>query len=205
MQTDIKAIVFDFGGVLLDWDPRNLYRRYFPQDPAAMEQFLTEVNFMEWNSQQDKGRPFKEATAELAGRFPQYRHLIHAFHEHWEESLVGAIPQSVELLKKLKRKGFPLYALSNWSAETFPITRHKYPFLEVFEDIVLSGEVRLIKPDPAIFKLLLERNNLEAHGCLLIDDSDRNIDTARKLGFQTIHFQSPGQLKAELTRLGLLD
>jgi 2-haloacid dehalogenase len=170
-----------------------------------MEQFLNEVDFMEWNLQQDKGRPFEEATAELAGQFPQYGHIIRAYHEHWEESLVGDIPKSVELLKKLKQKGFPLYGLSNWSAETFPMTRRKYPFLEVFDDIVLSGEVKLIKPDPTIFKLLLERNNLKAMECLLIDDSEKNIAIAQELGFQTIHFQSPIQLESELSSLGLLE
>jgi 2-haloacid dehalogenase len=205
MHTNIKAVIFDFGGVLLDWDPRNLYRRYFPHDPDAMEQFLNEINFMEWNSHQDKGRPFREATAELAGQFPQYSQLIHAYHEHWEESLVGDIPQSVELLKRLKQKGFPLYALSNWSAETYPIARKRYPFIDVFEDVVISGEVKLIKPDPAIFELLLKRNKLNAGECLLIDDSGKNIVAAKELGFQAIHYQSPGQLKSELSRLGLLE
>lgn len=205
MKNNIKAIIFDFGGVLLDWDPRNLYQRYFPQDPHAMEEFLNEVNFMEWNSHQDKGRPFKEGTSELESRFPQYSHLIRAYHEHWEESVVGEIPQSVELLKILRQKGYPLYGLSNWSAETFPIARKKYTFFDVFADVVLSGEVKLIKPDPEIFKLLLERNNLLANECLLIDDSDKNILVARDLGFQTIHFQSPSQLKSELSQLGLLE
>ncbi|MEW6400826.1 MAG: HAD family phosphatase [Chloroflexota bacterium] len=204
MTTNIKTIIFDFGGVLVDWDPRNLYRRYFPNDPQAMERFLSEVNFLEWNSHQDRGRPFAQAVAELSGRFPQYGHLILAFHQHWEESLVGDIPESVAILKALKKKGYALYGLSNWSAETFPKTRAKYPFFELFDDIVLSGEVRLIKPDPAIFKLLIQRTGERPEECLLIDDSEKNIAVAKELGFQTIHFTSGPQVRAELQRLNIL-
>jgi 2-haloacid dehalogenase len=205
MTSSIKAIIFDYGGVLLDWNPRNLYRRYFPENPQAMEFFLEEVHFTEWNLHQDKGRPFKEGVAILSSQYPQYSHLIHAYHEYWEESIVGEIPETVEIVKKLKQKGHPLYGLSNWSAETFPIARRKYPFFELFDDMILSGEVKLIKPDTAIFNLLLTRIGKTAQECLLIDDSDINISVARELGFVTILYQSPAQLKSELIQIGLLE
>jgi len=204
MTSNIKAIVFDFGGVLLDWNPRNLYRRYFPDNPEAMEQFLAEINFMEWNVHQDKGRPFKEGVAILSNQYPQYSRHIQAYYETWEESVAGEIPGAVEILNRLKRKGFPLYGLSNWSVETFPATRRKYPFFELFDDMVVSGYINLIKPDPAIFKLLLKKIGRPAHECLLIDDSDINVSIACALGFVTFQFQTPALLNTELTQLGVL-
>jgi 2-haloacid dehalogenase len=205
MTTKIKAIVFDFGGVLLDWNPRNLYRRFFPNDHEAMENFLSEIRFMDWNAHQDKGRPFKEGVAILSSQYPQYSRLIQAYHEYWEESIVGEISETVEISKKLKQRGYPLYGLSNWSAETFPIARRKYPFFDLFDDIVLSGEVKLIKPDAAIFKLLLKRIGKPAEECLLIDDSEINTSVAQGLGFVTIHYLSPAQLKSGLSQIGLLE
>ena len=205
MTINIKAIVFDYGGVLLDWNPRNLYRRHFPGNPEAMEKFLAEINFMEWNAKQDKRRPFKEGVRLLSNQYPQYSSLIHAYHENWEDSIVGEIPEVVEILKKLKQKGFPLYGLSNWSAETFPLARRKYPFFDLFDDMVISGEVKLIKPEPGIFHLLLQKIRYQASECLLIDDSDKNIDAAQNIGFHTIHFKSASQLRLEFTRGGLLD
>ena len=204
MQTPIKAIIFDFGGVLLNWDPRNLYQHYFPNQPQAMEAFLTEIDFYNWNAQQDKGRSFSDAIAIHSARFPKRAHLIRAYYEHWEDSVTGAIPGTVDILHKLKQKGYPLYGLSNWSAETFPRARHKYSFFDLFDDIILSGDVKLIKPDLAIFNLLLDKIRYSAPECLLIDDSLANINAAKKLGFVTIHFTSPGQLQTELQKLKLL-
>jgi 2-haloacid dehalogenase len=159
---------------------------------------------MDWNVQQDKGRPFKEGVTLLANQHPQYAHLIYAFHDHWEESIIGSIPETIDILKRLKQKGYPLYGLSNWSAETFPIARRNYDFFDVFDDMVISGEVKMIKPDPEIFKLLLDKIGLYAHECVLIDDSNKNIATAQNLGFITIHYQSPSQLENELSSLGVL-
>jgi 2-haloacid dehalogenase len=204
MPTTITAIIFDFGGVLIDWDPRNIYHRYFPGPPQAVEDFLSEINFAQWNLQQDKGRPFAEAVASLSADFPQYAHLIRAYWEHWEESILGPIAGSIRILKQLKQAGYPLYGLSNWSAETFPIAYKKYDFFKLFDGIILSGEVKLIKPDPAIFNLTLQRIRRSASECLLIDDSITNIEAARRLGFKTIHFQSPDQLETELSNLQLL-
>jgi len=198
MTSQIKAVIFDFGGVLIDWDPRNLYSSYFPEEPQAMEDFLAEVSFMEWNAQQDKGRPFAEAVELLSKQFPHHAHLISAYQENWKESITGSIEGTVKLLTMLKEKGYSLYGLSNWSAETFPMVRHEFEFLNLFDGIILSGEVKLIKPEPEIFELCLQRIGEPADQCLFIDDSEVNINAAKKLGFDTVHFISPEHLKDEL-------
>lgn len=204
MTSHIKAIIFDFGGVLVGWDPRNLYRRYFPDQPQAMEDFLSEVNFMEWNAQQDKGRPFAEAVAILSQEFPHRAELIRAYHEHWIESITGPIEGTVGLLRKLKETGRSVYGLSNWSAETFPIVRDEFDFLKLLDGVILSGEVKLIKPEPAIFELCLQMIGKPADECLFIDDSLANINIAKQMGFDTVHFESPEHLKEELQARQLL-
>lgn len=201
---NIQAIIFDFGGVLLDWHPRYLYQRYFPEQPSAINQFLDEINFYEWNAQQDKGRSFAEGIAELSMQFPHHAHLIQAYFDRWEESIRGPIGGSVDILRRLKQKDYPLYGLSNWSSETYPRARFKYPFFDWFDDVILSGAVKLNKPDPAIFRLLLKKIGYTAPECVLIDDSQSNIDTAKKMGFVAIHFSSPEQLHTELQMLNLL-
>jgi 2-haloacid dehalogenase len=198
MTSQIKAVVFDFGGVLIGWDPRNLYSRFFPEQPQAMEDFLAEISFMEWNAQQDKGRPFTEAVATLSKQFPHRAHLISAYHEHFKESITGGIEGTIELLRMLKEKKVLLYGLSNWSAETFAIVRHEFEFLKLFDEIIISGDVKLIKPEPEIFELCLQKIGKPASECLFIDDSEPNIITAKKLGFDTVHFISPENLKNEL-------
>jgi len=198
------AIVFDFGGVLLDWNPRYLYRKLFDDDHEAVERFLNEIGFSEWNLKQDEGRPFAAAVTELSERFPHHADLIRAYDERWEESMGGEIQPSVEILHALKRAGHTLYGLSNWSAETFRRIRHKHAFMALFEAIVISGEVKLIKPDPRIYALLLDKVNRPAEECLFIDDSETNVTVAGRLGFQTIRFESPEQLSKELRRLGIL-
>lgn len=204
MTTNIKAIIFDFGNVLLEWDPRHVYRRYFPNDEAAMEKFLHEVNFMEWNAQQDKGRTFVEGVAELSSKFPQYAGLIQAFHENWTDSIGSHLQGTVEVMKRLQAAGYPLYGLSNWSAETFPLMRDKFEFFNLLDDIVISGEVGMIKPEPEIFEHVLERIGRPASACLFIDDAAANIEQARRMGFVTIHFRSPEQLEHELHQLRVL-
>jgi 2-haloacid dehalogenase len=199
----IKAIVFDFGGVLFDWNPLYLYRKYF-DDEQSVERFLSTIGFAEWNAQQDRGRPFAQAVAELSAQFPEYADLIRAYDERWIESLGGVIQPTVEILRSLREAGFPLYALSNWSAEKFQLVRARYEFLSWFQDIVISGAVKIAKPDPRIFELLLERINQPAEDCLLIDDSPDNIQVARGLGFATICLESPEQLRTKLVHMGLL-
>jgi 2-haloacid dehalogenase len=198
MNSPIKAIVFDYGNVLLKWDPRNLYHRYFPNDPEGMERFLQEVKFAEWNLQQDKGRPFVEGIALLSQQFPHYSRLIQAYYDHWTDSVGGPISGTISILKQLKRDGYLLYGLSNWSAETFPLMRRKHDFFDLLDDMVISGEVGHVKPDPEIYHVLLDRIKRPAQECLFIDDHLPNIQQAHAIGFAVIHFKSPEQLKASL-------
>jgi 2-haloacid dehalogenase len=204
MSSPLEAIIFDFGNVLLEWDPRFVYRRYFPNDEEGMENFLKEIRFMEWNAQQDKGRPFEEGIAILSKEYPHRAELIKVYHDRWQDSIGDAIPGSVELLKRLKNKGCRLYGLSNWSAETFPFALSKYDFFRLFDDMLISGRVGLVKPDPAIYNLLLGKIGKPAGECLFIDDSPANIQQAGRMGFVTIHFTSPSQLEDELIHMGLL-
>jgi len=205
MKSPTPAIIFDFGGVLLDWNPRYLYRKLFPGDEAAMERFLAEIGFSEWNSQQDAGRPFSEAVAELCARHPHHCELIRAYDERFLETLSGAISDTVDILGRLHRAGYPLYGLSNWPAEKFRLVRPAYEFFDWFQGMVISGDVGVTKPDPRIFQLLLQQLGRPAEGCLLIDDAPANIAAAASLGFQTIHFHHPAQLAAELNSRGLLN
>lgn len=199
----MKTIIFDLGGVLLDWNPHRLYAPFF-NSSAEIDRFLAEINFSEWNLQQDAGRPFAEGVAVLSAQFPHYADLIRAYHERWEDSVPGPIEGTVEILKRLKKAGASLYALTNFSAETFPIMRRRYKFLKLFEHILVSGEVGMVKPNPKIYKLLLKKIDRPAEKCLFIDDSAVNIAAAAGLGFDTIRFESPAALEAELTARKLL-
>lgn len=198
------VLIFDFGGVLITWDPHLVFLKYFSDDIQAIDRFLKEIDFAGWNYQQDAGRPFEQGVAELSAQFPQYAHLIRAYDEEWEESIAGLIPGTVELLRRLKAAGYPIYGLTNWNDEKFSLVQHRFPIFDLFDDILVSGAVKLAKPDPAIFQLMLKRINRLPQECLLIDDSPKNIDAAIRLGFSAIHFTSPTQLEAELCRLGIL-
>ncbi|HEX4745568.1 MAG TPA: HAD family phosphatase [Gaiellaceae bacterium] len=197
------TVVFDLGGVLIDWDPRYLYGKLF-DDPDEMEAFLAEVTTMEWNARQDAGRPWGEAIEALVAEHPEQRELIEAFHGRWTEMLAGEIQETVEVLAELRVAGVRLLALSNWSAETFPVARERFDFLGWFEGIVVSGEVGLVKPDRRIFEHLVERFALEPEETLFIDDSAANVAAARSLGFRTIVFTDPLALRRELVDRGLL-
>ena len=199
-----RVVVFDLGGVLIDWNPRYLYRQLF-EDEAAMELFLAEVCHSAWNEEQDRGRTFADAVEEAAALYPEQRALIEAYHQRWDEMLAGPIEGTVAILADLKEAGHELHALTNWSAEKFPIARERYAFLTWFETVLVSGEHGLIKPDARIFELLLERIGREASACIYIDDSAKNIAAAEALGFEAIHFQGPEELRGELTGLGLLN
>jgi len=203
-NTQLRTIVFDFGGVLVDWNPRHLYCKLFNGNTSAMEHFLTEINFTEWNLQQDKGRPFAVGVAELTKQFPQYADLIRAYDERWEETIAGPIQSTVNILGELKQAGYRLHGLSNWSDEKFQMVHEKYEFFNWFETILVSGAVELVKPDPRIFTMLLERIGRTASECLLIDDSEANIAAARQMSFRTIQYRSSDQLKKELGELDLL-
>lgn len=201
---EITTIIFDFGGVLVDWNPRHLYRREF-EDDAAMEAFLTHIGWEEWNLQQDKGRPLAEATELLQRQFPEYHAKIRLFYGRWDEMLKGEIPENVAVLQELKQKHkYKLYGLSNWSAETFPIALERFSFFKLFDGIVVSGEEKLIKPDEKIFRIILERYHLDPKSTLFIDDNRNNIEAAKAIGFSTIHVTEQTDLRQELHESGLL-
>ncbi len=200
----VRTLVLDLGGVVVDWDPRHLYRKLFAGDDAAMDHFLANVCTSEWNEAQDAGRPFSAAIAELQARHPEHRELIAAFWERWDEMLAGPIEGAPALLRELAAAGVPVYALSNGSAETWPRTRARFDFWDCFEGIVLSGEVGLVKPDAAIFRYLLETHGLEASTTLFVDDMERNVEAARRVGLQGIRFESVAALRSELAERGVL-
>jgi 2-haloacid dehalogenase len=203
IPADRTAIIFDFGGVLFDWNPHYLYLKFFNGNGQAVDDFLSEIHFSEWNLRQDQGRPFSDAVEEHCARFPQYCELIRRYDTDWEQSLGGPIWETVQILQALREAGYPLYALSNWSAEKFDLIRPRYDFLDWFEAIILSGSVGMVKPDPRIFNLTFEQIGHPAGECLVIDDSEANIRVAQDLGCRAIHFRSPLQLKAELEYLGI--
>lgn len=204
MPSRFDLLIFDLGGVLVDWDPRHLYRDHF-DDTAAMERFLAEVLTPEWNRQMDAGKPFADAVRELSAQHPAHAHHIGLWHTDWERTLAGALDASVALLRRLHRRGHRLVALSNWSAETFPVARRRFDFLTCFEDILVSGEHGVAKPDRAIFELACERWGVQPARALFIDDSPANVATARDMGFRAVHFTGPDILQRALTDLALLD
>jgi len=197
--------VFDLGGVLIDWNPRYLYRKLFDGDDAAMERFLAEVTTPEWNGEQDAGRTWAEAVDVLTRQHPEHATLIAAYAIRWPETLGEAIHSTVDVLDDLRRTGVRLFALSNWSAETFPIARPRYPFLEWFEGIVISGEVRMAKPDARVYRHMFERYSLDPATAVFIDDSEANVNAARELGMIAIRFDGADALRRALAGLGLLD
>jgi 2-haloacid dehalogenase len=198
-----STIIFDLGGVLLEWNPRYLYRKLF-DDEAAMEAFLATVCTPDWNVRQDAGRPFGEAVAELLEQHPEQEAMIRAYHERWEEMVPHAIEGTVEILADVRAAGYRVAALSNWSAETYPLMRQRFDFLGWFDRIVLSGDERCIKPDPQIYRILLDRLAQPAHECLFIDDSEKNVVAARQMGIHAIHFHSPEALRVQLQEMGIM-
>jgi 2-haloacid dehalogenase len=203
MLAPTKAVVFDLGGVLIDWDPRHLYRKLLADD-AAVEEFLATICTPEWNAELDGGRPFAEGVAELVERHPEHAAEIAAYHERWPEMLGGEIPGTVEILAELRAAGVPLYALTNWSAETFLISRDRFEFLDWFDGLVVSGQERVIKPDPRIFRLLLDRFGLDPGATFFADDSEANVAAAREVGFDAVRFTGPEQLRRDLVARGAL-
>jgi 2-haloacid dehalogenase len=196
-------IVFDIGNVLVHWDPRALYRKILASE-EEVEWFLGNVCTHDWNLEQDRGRSYEDAIAEATARHPDYADAIAAYHHRWAETILGPIGGTVAILEELDAAGAALYAITNWHQDKFRETRSRLPFLERFRDIVVSGDERLIKPDPAIYRLLFTRNGLEAETCLFIDDNLKNVEGARAVGMKAHHFTSPEALRAELTGLGLL-
>lgn len=201
--SNIEAVVFDLGGVLIDWDPRHLYRKVFASE-EEMDEFLATVATPEWHAEQDRGRELEEATALLRDQHPHYTAEIEAFYGRWEEMFGGAMEDSVGVLRDLRARKLPLYALTNWSAEAFPLARERWEFLGWFDDIVVSGEERLVKPDREIYDVLVRRTGLEPHKTVFIDDRESNVRAAGALGFVALPFRDAAGLRRDLERLGVL-
>jgi 2-haloacid dehalogenase len=196
-------VVFDLGMVLIEWDPRHLYRKVFA-DEAKMEWFLAEVCSPAWNLEQDKGRSWEEAIGEAIVRHPAWEQEIRLYRSRWMEMVPGAIAGSVDILEQLHARGTQLYAITNWNGETFRETRERFPFLSLFRDIVVSGDEKLLKPEPAIFQLLARRNGIDLGHSIFIDDSLKNVKGAEAIGMKGHHFISPEGLRSALQTHGLL-
>jgi 2-haloacid dehalogenase len=203
-MVECSIAVFDLGGVLIDWDPRYLYRKLFDGDTEAMEEFLATVCTQSWNEQQDAGRPFADACTSLKLIHPHKAPLIDAWVQRYDEMLASPISGTVDILTKLDSRRVPLYALSNWSAETFPTALRRFEFLKWFKGVMLSGEVKLLKPDPRIFKLFLETFAIDPALTVYIDDREANVEAAITSGMHGIVFRDAATLRTELTALGLL-
>lgn len=199
----ITTIIFDLGGVLIDWNPEYLYRKIF-KDESEMKHFLKNICTPDWNEQQDAGRKLKEATESLIKDYPMHEENIRMYYDRWHEMLGGVIEGTVEIFKKLKdSKKFKIYALTNWSAETFPIALQLYPFLGWFDGVVVSGTEKMRKPFPEFYHILLDRYVVKAEEALFIDDNKRNVDAAKQAGIDSIRFITPQHLQQELLARGI--
>lgn len=204
MSAQKSVVVFDLGGVLIDWNPRYLYRKLFNGDETRMEHFLTTICAPAWNREQDAGRTFAEGCRLLKAEYPHAAELIDAWFTRYDEMLAGPIHGTVEVLSDLRDQGISLYALSNWSSETFPFAARRFDFLQWFNGIVLSGEVRLVKPDPRIYQHFLKTFGVDPATAVFIDDLQPNVDSAVALGMHGILFTDPVALRADLSRVGIL-
>lgn len=198
---NIKTIIFDLGGVLVDWNPEYVFLKEFKGDRVKMNWFFDNICTSCWNEEQDGGKLMKDATEERIKLFPDYERLIKMFYGRWEEMLKDEIPGTVEILHKLKNKNYRLIALTNWSAETFPVAIRKYKFLELFEGIVVSGEIKMLKPFKEIYNYTLNKYNLDRKKCVFIDDRLNNVEGAIKCGIIGIQFESPKKLIIDLKKL----
>jgi len=202
-NTQIKNIIFDFGGVVMDWNPRYFFRDYF-NDDEKMEFFLKNIAEDEWNAEQDRGRSLKEGTDIQVAKFPEWETEIRAYYDNWTTMLKSDIPENVEVLRKLEHSEYELFGLTNWSAETFPYALANYDFFNAFKGkIVVSGTEKLIKPDKKIWEVLLERYHLKPEESVFIDDNPKNIEVAKTLGFMTVHITEGTNLEEELRSLGI--
>ncbi|WP_234111630.1 MULTISPECIES: HAD family hydrolase [Chryseobacterium] len=199
----IKNVIFDFGGVVMDWNPRYFFRDYFSDD-EKMEYFLNNIATDEWNAEQDRGRSLAEGTEILVAEFPEWEREIRAYYDNWTTMLRSDLPKNVEVLRMLQNSRYELFGLTNWSAETFPYALENYDFFKIFNGkIVVSGAEKLIKPDPKIWAVLMKRYDLKAEESVFIDDNAKNIEVAKTLGFTTVHVTENGNLKSDLRNLGL--
>ncbi|MCR4824269.1 MAG: HAD family phosphatase [Bacteroidales bacterium] len=196
----IRNIIFDFGAVLVDWDPHHLYVPYF-QDADKAEWFLTEICPYSWNTLADGGRPLAEITEERVALFPEWEKEIRMYYGCWLDMMGEQIPGMEELIRDLKARGFGVYGLTNWSRETFPLVRERYPIFDLLDGYVVSGEEMTMKPDPALYRILLERYGLRGEECVFIDDNPRNAAGGESLGIRGIVFRDAGQARADLEKI----
>jgi 2-haloacid dehalogenase len=202
-MSPIHTVVFDLGGVLLDWNPDYVYQTIFP-DPEKRIWFYKNICTPDWNEEQDAGRSLKEATDLLVKKFPDQEANIRIYYDRWEDMLGGPIEGTLEILRYLKfSTNKKLYALTNWSQETFPVALQKYDFLHWFDGRIVSGEEKTRKPFVEIYQHLIERFQISPKGAIYVDDNLRNLIPAKELGFTTIHFTSPQQFKEDLEKAGL--
>lgn len=204
MYHKINTIVFDLDDVLIDWNPEYLYSKLF-EDTQELDYFLDKICTMDWSEEQAAGRPIREATEALIKKHPYYAHEIDAYYKRYDEMFGDPIIECIDLLEHLyQEQKYPLYALTNWSSETFPIVREHYPFLDYFKGVMVSGEEKLKKPDPKIYQRLLRRYGIDPLHTLFIDDCMKSIHIARSIGFHTIHFTEPEDLEEALKKLNIL-
>ena len=198
----MTTVIFDVGNVLLHWDPRRIYRDEFQSD-ADIDAFLEEIGFHPWNLEQDRGRTWAEGVAHLSAEFPHHADRIARADRDWHRAVAGPIQPSVQVLRALTQAGQPVYGITNFSAEKWAECQEAYDFLHLFEDVVVSAHERMVKPQPEIYRLLLERNDLDAEQCVFIDDSAANIAGAAAVGLKVLHFQSPETLADDLRAHGV--
>jgi 2-haloacid dehalogenase len=203
-QHSRTVAIFDLGGVLIDWDPRHLYRKLFTGDVAGMEAFLSTVCTQEWNRCQDAGRASAEAVAVLTESHPHFAELIGAYYGRFDEMMAGPIEGTVEILAELRERGIPLYGLTNFSAETYPSALKRFGFLQWFRGVIVSGQVKAIKPDRQIYEVLLTQFDIDPHRAVFVDDVKANVEAAAALGIYGVHFTSPEALREKLVTIGLL-
>lgn len=199
----IDFVLFDLGKVLLDWDPRYFYRQFFPGDEAALERFLAEAAPTDWTLSMDRGEPVAEAIARRQREAPEHAALIGRWFEGWPRMLRGEIADSVDILDAVDRAGYPIYALTNFSTETWPIATARCAVLGRFRDVVISGEVGMVKPEHEIYRHTIERCGLDPARTLFIDDLSVNVQAARECGLNAVQFTSAQRLRADLAAHGV--
>jgi 2-haloacid dehalogenase len=202
-KSPLTAVIFDLGGVLIDWNPRYLLRKLVAED--QVEWYVSSVLTTEWNKRLDAGLAYADGAAELVSLYPDHAAVIAAYVSRWDETVGGEVEANVGMLRRLRDTQMHLFALTNWSAETFPVALRRFEFLGWFSDILVSGEVGLVKPDQAIFRLAARRFGVDPRSTVFIDDSIDNVAAANSVGFEGIHFRTPEQLESDLSTLGLLN
>ncbi|MGC9955122.1 MAG: HAD family phosphatase [Rhizomicrobium sp.] len=199
---NIQAVIFDLGGVVIEWDPAHLYRKIFDGDQAKVDMFLSEICPQEWNERQDAGRPLALATEERVAEFPEWEREIRAFYGRWPEMISGPIPGTADVMRELKALSVRLFALSNWSAETFPLVQGRFPELDLFEKIFLSGLHGCAKPDERLYRIALDEIGMPIENLLFVDDNQKNILAAERLGLRSLFFRSAKALRDDLRAMG---